>query len=430
MIDRYTRKEMGDLWTDQVKYQTWLKVEIHACEALATIDRIPKKSLAVIKRKANFSLERIEEIEAETKHDVIAFLTSVAEHVGPDSRYIHMGLTSSDVLDTSLAYLLRKAGLIIMKDVDKLMSVIKKKAFKHKETVMIGRSHGIHAEPITFGLKLAIWHDEMRRNKERLEHAIDGISYGKVSGAVGTFAHTPPLVESYVCKKMGLKPAPASTQIVQRDRHAEFFSVLAIMASTIEKIALEIRHLQRTEVLEAEEYFSEGQKGSSAMPHKRNPIGSENLCGLARIVRTNAISAFENIPLWHERDISHSSVERVIGPDSTILMDYMLHRMTNMLNKLLVYPKNMRANLDKLKGLIFSQQVLVALAEAGVTREEAYKLVQEQAMLVWQGKGSFKELILEESTIRGHLGEEKIKEIFDVGYHLKYISAIFSRVFN
>ncbi|MDX2448589.1 MAG: adenylosuccinate lyase [Desulfobacterales bacterium] len=430
MIDRYTRKEMGDLWTDQVKYQTWLKVEIHACEALATIDRIPKKSLAVIKRKANFSLERIEEIEAETKHDVIAFLTSVAEHVGPDSRYIHMGLTSSDVLDTSLAYLLRKAGLIIMKDVDKLMSVIKKKAFKHKETVMIGRSHGIHAEPITFGLKLAIWHDEMRRNKERLEHAIDGISYGKVSGAVGTFAHTPPLVESYVCKKMGLKPAPASTQIVQRDRHAEFFSVLAIMASTIEKIALEIRHLQRTEVLEAEEYFSEGQTGSSAMPHKRNPIGSENLCGLARIVRTNAISAFENIPLWHERDISHSSVERVIGPDSTILMDYMLHRMTNMLNKLLVYPKNMRANLDKLKGLIFSQQVLVALAEAGVTREEAYKLVQEQAMLVWQGKGSFKELILEESTIRGHLGEEKIKEIFDVGYHLKYISAIFSRVFN
>ena len=430
MIDRYTRKEMGDLWTDQVKYQTWLKVEIHACEALATIDRIPKKSLAVIKRKANFSLERIEEIEAETKHDVIAFLTSVAEHVGPDSRYIHMGLTSSDVLDTSLAYLLRKAGLMIMKDVDKLMSVIKKKAFKHKETVMIGRSHGIHAEPITFGLKLAIWHDEMRRNKERLEHAIDGISYGKISGAVGTFAHTPPLVESYVCKKMGLKPAPASTQIVQRDRHAEYFSVLAIMASTIEKIALEIRHLQRTEVLEAEEYFSEGQKGSSAMPHKRNPIGSENLCGLARIVRTNAISAFENIPLWHERDISHSSVERVIGPDSTILMDYMLHRMTNILNKLLVYPKNMRANLDKLKGLIFSQQVLVALAEAGVTREEAYKLVQEQAMLVWQGKGSFKDLILEESTIRGRLGEEKIKEIFDVGYHLKYISAIFSRVFN
>jgi adenylosuccinate lyase len=386
--------------------------------------------LATIKRKAKFSVERIAEIEAETKHDVIAFLTNVAEHVGPDSRYIHMGLTSSDVLDTSLAYLLRKAGLMILKDVDKLMSVIKKRAFQHKDTVMIGRSHGIHAEPITFGLKLAVWHDEMRRNKERLAHAIEGISCGKISGAVGTFANTPPLVESYVCKKMGLTPAPASTQIVQRDRHAEFFSVLAIMAATIEKMALEIRHLQRTEVLEAEEYFSKGQKGSSAMPHKRNPIGSENLCGLARIVRNNAVSAFENIPLWHERDISHSSVERVIGPDSTILMDYMLHRMTNMLKKLLVYPKNMLANLDKLKGLIFSQQVLVALAEAGVTREDAYRMVQEKAMLVWQGKGSFKDLILEESTIQERLGEEKIKEIFDVGYHLKYISAIFSRVFN
>jgi len=430
MIERYTRKEMGDLWTDQIKYQTWLKVEIHACEALATIGRIPKKSLATIKRKANFSVERIDEIEAETKHDVIAFLTSVAEYVGPDSRYIHMGLTSSDVLDTSLAFLLRKAGLMILKDVDKLMTVIKKKAFKYKDTVMIGRSHGIHAEPITFGLKLAVWYDEMRRNKERLEHAIEGISCGKISGAVGTFANTPPLVEAYVCKKMNLKPAPASTQIVQRDRHATFFSVLAVMASTIEKMALEIRHLQRTEVLEAEEFFSKGQKGSSAMPHKRNPIGSENLCGLARIVRTNALSAFENIALWHERDISHSSVERVIGPDSTILMDYMLHRMTNMLNKLLVYPKNMRANLDKLKGLIFSQQVLVALAEAGVTRENAYRLVQEQAMQVWQGKGSFMDLILGDSTIRKHLGEEKIKEIFDVSYHLKYISAIFSRVFD
>jgi adenylosuccinate lyase len=430
MIDRYTRKAMGDLWTDETKYQTWLKVEIHACEALATIGRIPKKSLAVIKREAKFSIQRIEEIEAETKHDVIAFLTSVAEHVGPDSRYIHMGLTSSDVLDTSLAYLLRKAGLMILKDVDKLMSVIKKKAFQHKETVMIGRSHGIHAEPITFGLKLAVWHDEMRRNRERLVHAIDSISCGKISGAVGTFANTPPLVEAYVCKKMGLKPAPASTQIVQRDRHAEFFSVLAIMAATIEKMALEIRHLQRTEVLEAEEHFSKGQKGSSAMPHKRNPIGSENICGLARIVRNNAISAFENIPLWHERDISHSSVERVIGPDSTILMDYMLHRITNILDKLLVYPKNMAANLDKLKGLIFSQQILVALAEAGVTREDAYSMVQKQAMQVWQGKGSFKELLLKESTIREHLGEEKIKEIFDVGYHLKYISAIFNRVFN
>jgi adenylosuccinate lyase len=430
MIKRYARKSMSDIWTDQAKYQTWLNVEIYACEALATIGRIPKKSLTVIKRKANFNLERIEEIEAETKHDVIAFLTSVAEYVGPDSRYIHMGLTSSDVLDTSLAFQLQKAGRMIQKDIDKLMAVIKKKAFKYKDTVMIGRSHGIHAEPITFGLKLALWHDEMRRNRERLEHAVDTIGYGKISGAVGTFANTPPLVESYVCKKMGLKPAPVSTQIVQRDRHAEFFSVLAIIAASIEKIALEIRHLQRTEVLEAEEYFSKGQKGSSAMPHKRNPIGSENLCGLARIIRANAMAAFENVALWHERDISHSSVERVIGPDSTILVDYMLHRITNMLQKLLVYPKNMRANLDKLKGLIFSQQVLVALAEAGVTREEAYALVQNQAMSVWQGKGDFRELILGDATICKHLGEEKIKEIFDVSYHLKYISAIFSRVFE
>ncbi len=430
MIKRYSRKAMSDIWTDQSKYETWLKVEIYACEALANIGRIPKKSLANIKRNADFSVTRIEEIEAETKHDVIAFLTNVAEHVGPDSRYIHMGLTSSDILDTSFAHQLQKAGQLILKDIDKLMAVIKKKAFKYKDTLMIGRSHGIHAEPITFGLKLALWHDEMRRNRERFERATDTIGYGKISGAVGTFANSPPLVESYVCKKMGLKPAPVSTQVIQRDRHAEFFSVLAIIAASIEKIALEIRHLQRTEVLEAEEYFSKGQKGSSAMPHKRNPIGSENLCGLARIIRTNALAAFENVALWHERDISHSSVERVIGPDSTILVDYMLQRITNMLQKLLVYPKNMQANLEKLKGLIFSQQVLVALAEAGITREEAYRLVQNQAMRVWQGKGEFKELLLGDADICEHLDPEKIKEIFDVSYHLKYISAIFSRVFG
>ena len=430
MIKRYSRKAMSDIWTDQYKYETWLKVEIYACEALANIGRIPKKAVTHIKRNAAFSVERIEEIETEIKHDVIAFLTNVAEHVGPDSRYIHMGLTSSDVLDTSFAHQLQKAGQLILKDIDKLMTVLKKKAFKYKDTVMIGRSHGIHAEPITFGLKLALWHDEMRRNRERLEHAIDSIGFGKISGAVGTFANTPPLVESYVCKKMGLKPAPVSTQVVQRDRHAEFFSVLAIIAATIEKIALEIRHLQRTEVLEAEEYFSKGQRGSSAMPHKRNPVASENLCGLARIIRSNALAAFENVALWHERDISHSSVERVIGPDSTILVDYMLQRITNMLQKLLVYPKNMQANLDKLKGLIFSQQVLVALAEAGITREGAYRLVQNQAMRVWQGKGDFKELLLADADICEHLGREKIKEIFDVSYHLKYISAIFSRVFG
>lgn len=430
MIQRYTRKIMGDIWTDENKYRTWLKVELLACEALSKIDRIPKKAAANIKKKANFSVDRIDAIEKETKHDVIAFLTSVAEYVGPDSRYIHLGLTSSDVLDTSMAYLLKEAGQIILNDIDGLMKAIKKQALRHKETAMIGRSHGIHAEPITFGLKMAVWYDEMRRNRSRFKRAIETISYGKLSGAVGTFANIPPLVEAYVCKKMGLQPAPASTQIVQRDRYAEYFTSLAIAASSIDKIAIEIRHLQRTEVLEAEEYFSKGQKGSSAMPHKRNPIGSENLSGLARIIRANAMASLENIPLWHERDISHSSVERVIAPDSTILMDYMLARLTGIIQKLIVYPQRMASNMNRLKGLIFSQQILLALAEAGVTREDAYKLVQNQAMRVWKSEKDFQSLILEDTHISDALGHEKIKEIFDVGYHLKYISAIFDRVFG
>ncbi len=428
MIERYTRKEMGALWTDENKYRTWLKVEILVCEALAAMGKVPKKALKNIQQKADFSLERIEEIENETKHDVIAFLTSVAEYVGPDSRYIHLGLTSSDVLDTSMAYLLRQAGIIIQKDCKKLLTVLKNKALRHKDTVMVGRSHGIHAEPITFGLKLCVWYDEMRRNSERLKRAIETISTGKISGAVGTFANIPPRVESYVCRRLGLKPAPASTQIIQRDRYAEFFSTLAIMASSVEKMAVEIRHLQRTEVLEAEEYFAKGQKGSSAMPHKRNPIGSENLSGLARIVRANAVAAFENIPLWHERDISHSSVERVIAPDSTILLNYMLNRLNGIIRKLVVYPENMRKNLDKLKGLVFSQQIMLALAESGVTREDAYKLVQTEAMRVWRENRDFKSLILANQTICRHLGPKKIEEIFDVRYHLKYISAIFDRV--
>jgi len=430
MIKRYTRKIMGDIWTDENKYRTWLKVELLACEALSKIDRIPKKAVANIKKKANFSVERIDAIEKETKHDVIAFLTSVAEFVGPDSRYVHMGLTSSDVLDTSMACLLKEAGQIILKDIDGLMQAIKKQALLHKETVMIGRSHGIHAEPITFGLKLAVWYDEMRRNRSRLERAVETVSYGKLSGAVGTFANIPPLVEAFVCKKLGLKPAPASTQVVQRDRYAEFFTTLAIVASSIEKIAIEIRHLQRTEVLEAEEYFSKGQKGSSAMPHKRNPIGSENLSGLARVVRANAIAALENIPLWHERDISHSSVERVIAPDSTILIDYMLGRLTGIIKKLVIYPERMQSNLNRLKGLVYSQQILLALAESGVTREDAYELVQKQAMRVWKSDKDFQSLILEDDRICDTLGPEKIKEIFDVSYHLKYISAIFDRVFG
>ncbi len=430
MIKRYTRSIMGDIWTDENKYNTWLKVEILACEAMAQNKMIPQKAFKNIKQKAGFSVKRIEEIEAETKHDVIAFLTNVAEHVGPDSRYIHMGLTSSDVLDTSMACLLKKAGEIIIEDCENLLNIIKKRAFEHRDTVMVGRSHGIHAEPVTFGLKLAVWYDEMQRNRKRFERAVENISFGQFSGAVGTFANISPEIEAYVCKKLSLKPAPASTQIIQRDRYAEYFTVLAIMASSIEKMAIEIRHLQRTEVLEAEEYFSKGQKGSSAMPHKRNPIGSENLCGLARIVRSNAMAALENIPLWHERDISHSSVERIIAPDSTILIDYMLNRLKGLIDNLIVYPNKMGENLQMLNGLVFSQQILLALAESGVTREEAYVMVQKQAMRVWKEKKSFKGLIKEDKNICAHLDKKKIEEIFDVNYHLKYIGTIFDRVFG
>ncbi len=429
MIKRYTRKAMGDIWTDENRYKIWLKVELLACEAMAKIGKIPKEALQNIKR-ASFSVKRIEEIEAETKHDVIAFLTAVAERVGPDARYIHMGLTSSDVLDTSMAFLMKQAGALILEDCERLLSIIRKRAFEHKDTVMVGRSHGIHAEPITFGLKLAVWYDEMRRNQERFERAVETISFGKLSGAVGTFANTPPEVEAYVCRKLNLNPAPASTQIIQRDRYAEYFTVLAIMGSSIEKMAIEIRHLQRTEVLEAEEFFSKGQKGSSAMPHKRNPIGSENLSGLARIIRSNAMAALENIPLWHERDISHSSVERIIAPDSTILMDYMLNRISGIIKNLVVYPKTMEKNLGLLKGLIFSQQVLLALTAAGISREDAYERVQAHAMRVWKEKQDFKTLIINDKKILEHISRKKIEEIFDVNHHLEYITAIFNRVFG
>ncbi|MAF32388.1 MAG: adenylosuccinate lyase [Desulfobacterales bacterium] len=429
MIKRYTRKAMGDIWTDENRYMTWLKVELLACEAMAEMGKVPKEALQNIKR-ASFSVKRIKEIEAETKHDVIAFLTAVAERVGPDARYIHMGLTSSDVLDTSMAFLMKQAGSLILKDCERLLGIIRKRAFEHKDTVMVGRSHGIHAEPITFGLKLAVWYDEMRRNQGRFERAVETISFGKLSGAVGTFANTPPEVEAYVCRKLNLKPAPASTQIIQRDRYGEYFTALAIMGSSIEKMAIEIRHLQRTEVLEAEEFFSKGQKGSSAMPHKRNPIGSENLSGLARIIRSNAMAALENIPLWHERDISHSSVERIIAPDSTILMDYMLNRISGIIKNLVVYPKTMEKNLGLLKGLVFSQQVLLALAAAGISREDAYETVQTHAMRVWKEKQDFKTLIINDEKILEHVSRKKIEEIFDVNYHLKYISAIFDRVFG
>jgi adenylosuccinate lyase len=430
MIKRYTRKPMGDIWTEENKYRTWLKVEIAACQAMAEAGKIPQTAMDVIRDKADFSVDRIDAIEAETRHDVIAFLTSVAEFVGPDSRYIHLGLTSSDVLDTSMACLLKQAGEMILEDCDRLLSAIKTRAFEHKDTVMIGRSHGIHAEPITFGLKLAVWYDEMKRNRGRMERAVETISFGKISGAVGTFANISPAVEARVCQLLDLKPAPASTQIIQRDRYAEYFTTLAIMASSIEKMAIEIRHLQRTEVLEAEEYFSSGQKGSSSMPHKRNPVGSENLCGLARVVRSNALASLENVPLWHERDISHSSVERVIAPDSTILMDYMLNRLTGLIGNLLVYPEHMKENLNRMKGLVFSQQILLELAQAGLSREDAYQLVQFQAMKVWREDVDFQSLIQNDARISEALGQEKIKEIFDLNYHLKYINDIFDRVFG
>jgi adenylosuccinate lyase len=397
---------------------------------MAKMGEIPKKAAQNIRNKARFSIERIDAIEAETKHDVIAFLTNVAESVGQDARYVHFGLTSSDILDTAMAVRLRQASKIILKDCDLLLATLKKKALTHKNTVMVGRSHGIHAEPITFGLKLALWYDEMRRNRRRMEHALETISVGKISGAVGTFASISPRVEARVCRKLGLKPTPVSTQIIQRDRYAEYFCTLAIIASTIEKMAVEIRHLQRTEVSEAEEYFSKGQKGSSAMPHKRNPISSENLSGLARLVRSNASAALNNVALWHERDISHSSVERVIIPDTTILVDYMLHRMTEIIRHLVLYPERMQHNLELTRGLIFSQQILLALAKGGVSREQAYKMVQKQAMRAWKENNNFEDLVKNDPEIAKHLGNKQVEKIFDVDFQLRHVDTIFARVFE
>ncbi len=429
MISRYTRPEMGRIWESENLYAKWLEVEIAACEAMAQEGLIPEEALENIKKKAAFSVGRILEIEEETKHDVIAFLTNVEEHVGPDSRYIHLGLTSSDILDTSFALLLKQAMDIIVQDLQELMDVIRIRAMEHKYTVMIGRSHGIHAEPITFGLKLAVWYSEMKRNLKRLVEARDVVSYGKLSGAVGTFANTSPKIEALVCKKLGLRPEEISTQIIQRDRHAQYFSSLAILAGTLEKIAVEIRHLQRTEVLEVEEPFAKGQKGSSAMPHKKNPIGCENISGLARLVRSNSLAAMENMPLWHERDISHSSVERVIAPDSTILIDYMLHRLTGILRGLVVHADRMDENLKKMKGLIFSQQLLLRLAGKGLERQAAYVMVQGNAMKVWETGQEFKDLIMEDQEIGGYLSKTEIEEIFDLDYHVKHVDDIYERVF-
>lgn len=430
MIERYSRPEMARIWEPQNRYQKWLEIEIYACEAHAEMGTIPREAVERIHREASFDVGRIDEIEKTVKHDVIAFLTSVADYIGDDSRFVHLGLTSSDVLDTSFAMLLDEASGMLIDDIRLLMDAIKKRAFEHKETPMIGRSHGIHAEPVTFGIKMALWYDEMRRNLRRMESARETIAYGKISGAVGTFANIDPQIEEYVCRKAGLKPAPCSTQVIQRDRHAEFFTTLAIIASSIEKFAVEIRHLQRTEVLEVEEYFSKGQKGSSAMPHKRNPVLSENLSGLARLMRGYAVSALENVPLWHERDISHSSVERVIGPDATILLDFILNRAIGLIGNLVVYPDNMMKNLNLMGGLYNSQRVLLKLANAGASRERAYELVQRNAMKVWEQKKDLMEELLADADVRAFLKEEDIREAFDLHYHLKHVDTIFTRVFG
>jgi adenylosuccinate lyase len=430
MIPRYSRAEMSSLWEPENRFRAWLEVELLACEANARLGLIPKKALANIRRKAGFNVQRIDELEKIVKHDVIAFLTAVGEKVGPASRYIHLGLTSSDVLDTSLAFLMRQASDLIIDDIRILLKTLRKKALQHKNTVMIGRSHGVHAEPVTFGLKMALWYEEMGRALERMERARDVISVGKVSGAVGTFANIDPSVEAYVCRKLGLKPEPVATQVVQRDRHAEFLSVLALIASSIEKFSVELRHLQRTEVLEAEEYFSEGQKGSSAMPHKRNPISAENLSGLARVVRANAIAAMENVALWHERDISHSSVERIIIPDSTILIDYMLARFNSLVERLFVYPKNMERNMALSKGLFHSETVMLALVAKGISRETAYAYVQRNAMDVWKQGGDFKERLKGDQDIRTYLNSREIDSCFDLSHTLKKVDFIFKRVFK
>ncbi|NOX19409.1 MAG: adenylosuccinate lyase [Chlorobi bacterium] len=428
MIERYTRPEMGGIFEDQFKFETWLKIEILACEARAEMGKVPQEDLQTIKEKASFDIKRILEIEETTKHDVIAFLTNVAEYVGPAARHIHYGMTSSDILDTTLSYQMKTAGELLLKQLNELKAVLQKRAIEHKRTICVGRSHGIHAEPTSMGLKFALWFEETKRNISRLESAIEIISAGQISGAVGTFEHLSPKVEEYVCKKMELKPAAVSTQIIQRDRHAQFITTLSIIGSTLEKIAVEIRHLQRTEVLEAEEFFSEGQKGSSAMPHKRNPIISERITGIARLLRGNATAALENIALWHERDISHSSVERVIVPDSCIILNYGLDLMIKLIDKLIIYPENMLDNLNITRGLVFSQTVLLKLIEKGLSRETAYKLVQSSAMKVWADKDKdLKSELLKSDEISLHLANEEIEEIFKHDKMLKNIDFIFSR---
>ena len=433
MIPRYSRPEMVKIWSQETKFKIWFEIEAHACDAMANLGLIPRENAAAVwkAKDADFDVDRINEIEATTKHDVIAFLTHLAEHIGSEeARFVHQGMTSSDVLDTCLNVQLVQASDLIINDINKLLAALKRRAFEHKMTIRIGRSHGIHAEPTTMGLTFARFYAEMDRNLKRMKAAKEEISTGALSGAVGTFANLDPAVEEYVCEKLNLIPETISTQIIPRDRHAAFFSTLGIIASSIENIATEIRHMQRTEVLEAEEFFSAGQKGSSAMPHKRNPVLTENLTGLARLIRMSVIPALENVTLWHERDISHSSVERNIAPDTTINLDFALHRLTSVIDKLVIYPDNMLKNMNKFKGLVMSQRVLLALTQAGASREDAYKLVQRNAMKVWEQNKDFQVELLSDKEVRSFLTEEDIREKFDLGYHTKNVEKIFHRVFG
>jgi adenylosuccinate lyase len=430
MIPRYSRPRMTAIWEPENKYRIWLEIETLAAEKMAELGMIPKEVPKAVRARGKFEVARIDEIEAETKHDVIAFLTNLAEHVGEEARFVHQGMTSSDVLDTCLAVQLSQASDILLEDLDALLAALKRRAFEYKHTPMVGRSHGIHAEPITFGLKLATHYAEFARNRARLVAARAEIATCAISGAVGTFAHVDPRVEAYVAERLGLAVEPISTQVIPRDRHAMFFSTLAVIAAGIERLATDIRHLQRTEVREAEEFFSAGQKGSSAMPHKRNPVLSENLVGLARMVRAYVTPAMENVALWHERDISHSSAERMIGPDATVTLDFALNRLAGIVDKLIVYPENMRANLDRLGGLVHSQRVLIALTQKGVAREDAYRMVQRSAMKVWRGGGDFLTLLKADKDVRKHMSEAELTAEFDLDYHLKHVDTIFQRVFG
>ncbi|MDD4599692.1 Adenylosuccinate lyase [bioreactor metagenome] len=427
MIERYTNPEMGHIWTDENEFKTMLDIEIYACEAMAELGTIPAEAAKIIRERAKFDIKRVREIEQVTHHDILAFLQAVAENVGDDSKYIHMGLTSSDVKDTALGVIMKQAAGIIINDLEKLHAVLKRRAAEHKYTAMIGRTHGIHAEPMTMGLKFALWFDETGRNIERVKRAQETVAVGKLSGAVGTYANIDPRIEQYVCDKLGIKAANLATQVIQRDRHAEFLSTLAVVSSSLEKFATEIRNLQRTDIREAEEFFHEGQKGSSAMPHKRNPITCERIAGLARVVRGNAMAALENVALWHERDITHSSVERVILPDSTILVDYQLRKITDIIDKLLVYPDAMQANMEKTGGLIFSQRLLLALVDKGVLRETAYRWVQRNAMARWLEGADFKTNVTNDTEIKAYLSAEEIDACFEYSYYLRHIDTIMAR---